>query len=1116
MKAMRLAAASVAFFTFGLAAPQAEAQGDKPRFIFILDNSTSMTESVAGTLTHGDGSQSQPGCDVDGKSTGGWKYDDSKMYLAKSAIIETISAFGAAEFALATYARTLLGQPCETDSQCTSISAGTSCVDLPEDATSQKYCAYKMGESYVECSSGVGCLRCAEPSDGNDRIFEKRQLECGRTCGYSATCPGAQVIVGFPSSGSNLADIYRWIDGVEDLPPFKVDSNREIRATAWTPLAGSISSIKDWLLNADRSEVGAGAGLLSKDATARDARAACRTYNIILVTDGADTCALDMFNDPVTAAADAYKAGINVYVVGFGTGQSDWLSRMASAGSGGKKTAYLADSRTSLAAGLGDIIVSSMPTPRCNCDSTCYDDSIWFPLKGKPCSIGTGRCKRQGVYTCNAAGDGVVCAAGAACGATPLVEGTPSLEVCGDTPGCLAPTAADCADEDCDGQIDNGLTCGCAYKPEICNGLDDDCNGVVDDIAAASCEGGVGECRPGTLVCVDDGIGGKTTKCQGAQAPQAEICDGKDNDCDGVADGIRQECFPAGEQGCSFDTTSKKWSCKGVCVTGVQNCLAGEWKECLGTRVPQAEIACDGLDNNCDGQVDENDPKASVGCYPAAAVGCDASTGKCVGVCSLGRQMCQTNPVSGKGELTCAGAVTPIQELCNSRDDDCDGSVDEDFPTLGQACNEKSCQGAGKLVCSSSGRDVECTVKSMGPTPEICDNLDNDCDGKVDEVEDGMPGVGVSCGSAVGECRPGTSVCTAGRISCTDKGPSVEVCNGLDDDCNAKVDDGVAPPGEACNPDGLASGAAIQGECQPGRFTCQGAAGWVCSGGVGPVDEVCDGKDNDCDGDIDDAADGGPSAVCLNGECVPRCREVEQPCAADRYCSNGLCLVLACRLNPCKPHELCNSVGQCYDPCEGKICAPGATCEKGHCQDCYSRGCPAGQICHKRECVADPCATASCGAGEFCSDGKCLPNCALVTCEKGQTCRKGQCQVDPCMGVACPSGYVCDAGNGACKPRRCSAVACASGEVCIEEGSEKCVSDPCEVVRCQSTELCVVQPDGSAECELLSKPTVEVAQMKPGSRGLFGCSYGGGNAPGALLWILLVLPWLARRQVRDR
>ena len=1112
----RLGSAVAALVGLGLVAPGVLAQVDKPRFVFILDNSGSMTDNVAGTPTHGDGSQSQPGCDIDGKSTAGWPYDDSKLYQAKGAIIDTISAFGSAEFALATYARVLLGQSCQTDSDCTSIVTGPSCVHLPGDLTSQKYCVANVQDRYQECAAGPpGCTACANPNDPNYYIFEWRMLSCSPLCAYSASCPGAQVIVGFPSSGSNFPDIYRWIDGKEDPPPFTATSNREIRAEAMTPLAGSIDSVRDWLLNPNRTDVGPGSGLLSTDPTARDPRAVCRPYSIILVTDGEDTCALDPSNDPVTAAAAAYAAGINVYVVGLGTGLKDSLKRMAAAGSGGKKSVYLANNRADLAASMGDIIMTSVPVPRCNCDATCYDEAVAFPDKGKPCSVGVGRCKRQGVYACNATGTGVMCAAAAACGAAPLVAGTPAQEVCGTAPGCLAPTAADCADDNCDGQIDEGLSCGCAYQPEVCNGLDDNCNGIIDDVPATACGLGVGECRQGTTACVDDGAGGKKTVCQGSAGPQPEVCDNKDNDCDGVIDGFAQPCFPAGLSGCTLDSKTGTWTCKGICATGMQSCVAGVWQTCVGAVVPEAEIACDGKDNNCDGQIDENDPKASTPCFPTGAVGCDVSTGRCAGICAFGQQACQTNAITGKGGLECVDAVTGTQELCNGKDDDCDGQVDEDFPTLGQACNQASCQGAGVFVCNAQENDVKCTVSSLGPTPEICDGIDNDCDGVIDETDDGMPGVDILCGSSVGECRQGLSACVGGQIVCDSVGPTPEVCNGKDDDCNGSVDDGVVPPASTCNPPGLEAGAALQGECKPGDFQCQGADGWVCTGGVGPSPEICDGKDNDCDGQIDNGADCGPTATCLDGQCVAHCGGEAVACGTDRYCSSGgLCLLSACAVNPCAPGELCGGNGQCYDPCSLVTCLPGATCQSGVCQDCYSRGCPTGQICHNRQCAADPCLGVVCGLGQYCANGICLPSCTGVTCPSGQSCRMGQCVANACASVSCVTGMYCDPATTTCRNRVCFGISCVAGTVCVES-TGKCQENPCEVVRCQSQESCMVQTDGHAECVVNNGPTVVVAQVKPGGRGLFGCTVGGaGRGPGALLLALLGL-LLARGRRRE-
>ena len=353
-----------------------------------------------------------------------------------------------------------------------------------------------------------------------------------------------------------------------------------------------------------------------------------------------------------------------------------------------------------------------------------------------------------------------------------------------------------------------------------------------------------------------------------------------------------------------------------------------------------------------------------------------------------------------------------------------------------------------------------------------------------------------------------------GRIQCNDTKPTPEMCNGLDDDCNGSVDDGVFPPANMCNPPGLTAGMALQGECRPGRFLCTGVEGWVCTGGVGPSLEICDGKDNDCDGEIDNQADCGARAVCYEGQCVPLCGEVEQPCSADRYCKGGLCLVRACAFNPCPAGQMCDSVGRCYDPCAKVDCPLGATCRNGVCQDCYSQGCPSGQICHARTCQADPCAGVACDLGQYCSNGACLQSCTGLTCPKGQICRAGQCQVDACSGASCSAAAYCDPQTATCKNRPCSGISCLAGTVCVEV-SGKCETDPCEVVHCQAQEECIVQPDGHPECELINSPYVAVAHVKPGSRGLFGCSVGG-NAGGAGALALLLLGWVATRVRRRR
>lgn len=126
----------------------------------------------------------------------------------------------------------------------------------------------------------------------------------------------------------------------------------------------------------------------------------------------------------------------------------------------------------------------------------------------------------------------------------------------------------------------------------------------------------VGECCYGAQerTCRSDGIWGSWGECSGAVYPSDEVCDGKDNDCDGQADegGVCGTCTP-GEtetQDCGPDTN------EGVCQVGQRQrtCVENEqgggdwgaWSDCSGAVYPSSEV-CDGLDNDCDGSSDEGD-----------------------------------------------------------------------------------------------------------------------------------------------------------------------------------------------------------------------------------------------------------------------------------------------------------------------------------------------------------------------------------------------------------------------------------------------------------------------------------------------------------------------------
>ncbi len=434
---------------------------------------------------------------------------------------------------------------------------------------------------------------------------------------------------------------------------------------------------------------------------------------------------------------------------------------------------------------------------------------------------------------------------------------------------------------------------------------------------------------------------------------------------------------------------------------------------------------------------------------------------------------CCYNECQPEDPPKCDGTWTQKCDKCDS-DPYYDWCDQTNCANSGQICLDGACAaGTGCTITCATGPGCRYSLANGAAVAGECCSTGDCYDCKTGWSWSGSTCVSICADNdSDGYGNPASITCAKSQLDCDDSNANInpgktEICDGIDNDCDSAVDEGCACVNGTTQPCGTDTG-----QCQAGIKTCSGGVWGACVGEITPTAEICDGVDNNCDGQTDEGCDNDDDDYCACGQTFAYGSDLTAVCFGTNT-TDAAAIANTCdcndnvkTINRGAPENCSNNTD---DDCDGNT-------------DCADSDCAADAACTGATTCSDGAQTNTCsaaaGAPWYCDNTKNLiENCAACGCSGSWVCG--------------PTGTFCcdNACNGSCSPAVCTVdkdpdCGCLNGNGCCGLGCDNANDNDCagsctENWTCDAWSVCsaAVQTRTCADSNncgtILSKPAEE-------------------------------------------